>query len=387
MTRTQDSLQQTWIDCRANAIEYINTLAGEQPWLLRVSPLSPKPIAIASATGILLLAFLDAMEGLADDMRDSWLKYLQSFQRDDGLCQDPVDIKKPTQAQPNWALLAHRTRHIGWAIEELGGTFTREFEFVKKYYEPAEMEAFIDQMMNAEGEGGFWGTGNWLMDLAVCLDFQHRHFDDHNAAAAIDVYLNKMDQLQDPQTGFWFKPGDDNRRAMAGAMHIYPVYWAYGREIKHYRNAVEQTLKLQQSDGLFAYETGRGGSQCLDYDAMLVLINGCRQYEDLMPQIESAADKVLDAIMINRNEDGSFADYQIDEMKCWATKAASYSAKGGGVWETYSRLMTIAMCFEIVYKNPPQPCKPEHHMFEIFNAGKGWLGGKSALNTKKCEDD
>lgn len=62
----------------------------------------------------------------------------------------------------------------------------------------------------------------------------------------------------------------------------------------------------------------------------------------------------------------SFSDCRLDEIRYWTTKAAVYRANGGSLWDTYARLMTIAMCILITKGQLPYNCRTAHHLFEIF---------------------
>ena len=234
---------------------------------------------------------------------------------------------------------------------------------------------WLDDLWQQQWEGGFWAAGNWIMDVAVMLDATWRHFKNTDAFNAIHELLDALDRRQCSRTGYWFGPHDTNREAMAGAMHIYPVYWAYNRQINHLSDAVDNTIQLQQSDGLFDYSIGSGGSQCLDYDAVLVLANGLVLCPEYRQQIRSACSRVLDAIMVNHQPDGSFSDSLQETQRHWATRAAVYFANKGSLWDTYARLMTVAICLEIVTGVPTTNARFEHHWFELFHGGRGWKDG------------
>jgi len=358
-----------WRDCRAGAISYVNSLQQEDPWLITVSRLAQQPIAIASATAVLLLSFLEALDGIGVQTRRSWLDYLHSFQRDDGLFEDKIDMAEETQGYPHWALRVHRSRHIAWAIEALGAKLQKPIRFVQPFADKQRIEQWLDELWQAHPDK-IWSLGNWVMDMGVLLDLQYRHFGDDSARNALHGLLDGLNEKQDPATGFWMGPGVDLRRAMAGAMHFYPFYWAYEHRLHHFGAAVEHTLALQQPDGLFGFESGVGGCQCLDYDAMLILANGYVLLPSMRAGIKAACQRVLDAIMVNHNPDGSFADAQVPETRYWTTKAAAYRADQGSIWDTYARMMTVAMCIEITTGRPPEPMRSEHHLFEIFHASR-----------------
>jgi len=363
-----------WENGRKGAIKYISSLSTGNQWEIRVSKAAEQPIAMGTATAVLLLQFLDALK-IIDTDRDKWINHISSFQRDDGLFEDKIDIANPTQKQPLWALLAHRTRHCSWAIEALGGKLKRPIKFVESFKSRDSMQKWMQELWSQNWTGGFWAAGNWIMDMGVLLDLQFRHFQDEQASEAIQFLFDYLDKKQDPATGFWFGPNDDIRCAMAGAMHLYPLYLAYNRPINYFEQIIDNTLALQQSDGLFDYEVGKGGSQCLDFDAMVIISNGYFLLPEKQQQIKECSKKVLDAIMVNKQADGSFSDSRIDQLRFWSTQAAAFKSNEGSIWDTYARIMTIAMCIEILKDAPPSPMRGENHLFEIWHGGKGWNKG------------
>jgi len=293
-------------------------------------------------------------------------------------CDDKVDLAEPTQLQPLWALRAHRTRHIAWAVETLEGKLSTPIEMARGVYGRENARKWLDELWNQSWPGEIWAGGNWIMDMCVMLDLNYRHFEDLQAKEALIELLYALDERQDPATGYWFHAAEDERCAMAGAMHLYPIYWAYGRPLNYQPQIAEHTLALQQEDGLFDYTLGQGGSQCLDYDAIVILagVAHCLQYK---PQIKQACKKVLQAIVINKNEDGSFSDSRKDQLFHWATSATPFRGDGGSLWDTYARMMTIAMCIHQITDQLPKPIKTENHLFEIFEGGKGWADGRCDL--------
>lgn len=376
------SFYRDWNRFRPSAIGYVLSLGSLETFAFRASKFTDKITAIASGTGCLLLNFLDALDEFSVSQKKKWADYLLGSLGADGMCDDNIDLAEPTQAQPFWALRAHRTRHIAWAIEVLGGELTVPLKMAREIYGQGNARKWLDELWKQEWPGEIWAGGNWIMDMCVMLDLNLRHFGDLQAKDALFELLDVLDELQDPQTGYWFHAQEDERCAMAGAMHLYPVYWAYGRPVNYQQQIIEHTLTLQQEDGLFDYTVNQGGSQCLDYDSVLVLAGAAVHCPEYKPQIKEACQKVLKAIVVNHNEDGSFSDSRKDFLCHWATSATAFRADGGSVWDTYARLMTIAMSIQQVTGQLPQPIKTENHLFEIFEGGTGWHDGV-LLNMQK----
>jgi hypothetical protein len=363
-----------WPDDVCGAVRWVNGLRSSGDWSYRVSQDATQSTVIASATAALLWGFLGVDNALSDLDRNSWANFLASAQGDDGLVNDSIDYAEPTQAQPLWALRAHRTRHVGWAVRCLTGKpLPRPIVMVEPLLDRSSLKNRLDTLWNECGDVSAWAWGNWVMDLGVLLELRDAQGidDDARSREAGGWLLDWLNERIDPVTGFWWPGRTDDRAAMAGAMHLYPLYWARGLDVPYFDRAVDATLALQQSDGLFAYETGCGGSQCLDYDAMLILVNGWHRLPQRRSVIESSAARVLDAIQVCRNSDGSWADCRIDELRYWATRASVFHASRGSIWDAYARLMTIAMCVEVLTGSPPQGVRTSRHLFELFRPLEG----------------
>lgn len=364
-----------WRHMKKKAIQYVFSLRSPQPWKYSFSKMAKEEIAIASAVACLLLNFLKAQDSVSEKDRESWLEYLLSFLGDQGVAQDPADLDFPSQLQPQWALAAHRTRHLAWAVEALGGTLKKPITLIEPFLEKNKIRAWLDDLWSKPWPGGFWAAGNWIMDMGVLLDLQHRHFNSLAALNGVHDLLNGLNEKQDKSTGFWFGPRDSLRTAMAGAMHIYPLYFAYGRRLSHLDKARDHTLSLQQKDGSFAEQSGIGGSQCLDFDAAFILCNSFFLLEDKPPSIRAAALRLMESLKTVWKNDGAFADCHLKETRYWGTKAACYMADQGSLWDTYARLMTLAMCLKMQGHDLDEEIQINHHLFEIWDGGHGLFPG------------
>lgn len=350
----------------------------DAPFAYRVSDAATEPTAIASATAALLRGFVRPWpaDPATEQEKQAWAAYLIGFIGKDGLINDPIDFAQPTQKQPLWALRAHRTRHVLWAIETLGATPPAALPWLDSLIHHAGgITGWLDAQWPTFLEAGFWPAGNWLMDVGVLLDARARHHGDAAAERALRELLEALAARLDPQTGFWWGTHDTAREAMAGAMHLYPLYWAWQIELPHFEKAIDATLSLQQPDGLFDYESGRGGSQCLDYDAMLILCNGLATHPEKAPALRGAAERLLHGIGVNHLPSGAWSDSRQAVPRHWATRACAFRAEGGSLWDTYARLMAVGMALHLLGAAPAD-VQPERHLFEIWSAGQGWHRGQ-----------
>lgn len=354
---------------RDGALGYAAALRNGDGFGYRLSEEATEEIAIAVAVAVLLRRFLGDASLFDETERDGFIASLRGWQNERGWFEDPVDYANPTQSQPLWALKLHRSRHILWALDALGARATHPFAWLETRFPSRSLPHLLRAWLSAsDPDGGIWALSNRIMDIAVHLDFQARWFDDVRAKANFEVLLDVLDETQDPETGFWLLPGDDLRGAMAGAMHFYPLYWRAGREPAFYDLAVESTLALQQSDGLFAYQTDVGGDQCLDFDAALILVNGWNSQPALRGGISRAMEKLWSAVHVNRLPCGGFSDSRQPVLRHWATQAAAYRSDGASLWDTLARLLTLGMAWRVLTGQDPPGVSRDHHLFDIWSA-------------------
>lgn len=338
----------------------------------RFSDLSTAPTLISTATAILIFQFLRGLKDIPPEHAAFCREWIRDAQRPDGTFADSVDDAEPTHPQPEWAFRLHRSRHNMWALEALGTRPRFPSSFVLEMTGPGHGPDFVRKLMSSRTEGGIWNVSNWVMDVLVQLDIADRHFEHAPARAAFHEILDFLEGCVDGPSGFWLMDGDDLRCGMAGTMHFYPAFWSVGRTIPGLAQAARSTLALQQPDSHFAYEPGQGGEQCLDLDAAYILRNAVATHPDLQGIVDASLRKLSLAQMVNWLPDGGWSDNRLPQVRHWASRALAYRSDGGSLWDTYARLLTAALCAR---PDERSPFSPEHHWFEIMDAGAGWSNG------------
>lgn len=349
-----------------DTVKYLQSLQISESWKFKFSH-SNQASLIGSSLAGMLGGMLGYNQSLQEEQRQDWADYINSYQRDDGWFEDEdiSEINLCLGYAKDRALL-HRTRHALLALKALCKRPSRNFIFVEKWLGDKAMWNWCETL-NLED---YWYTSNMMMDAAIFLmDYSCRN-DSPASNHAIHELLNFCDAHIDPKTGYHDSGKSDLRNAMAGAMHLYPVYILMNREIKHVEKIIDTTLSLQQPDGLFGYESGTGGEDCLDYDAVLILSNMfflSRDFER-KKQIEKCFQKCLTGIMVNQVSGGGFSCHRRNENYYFGTKTTIVPPGGSSLWATYSRLMAIAMMSKILNLPGNQKWQLKNNLMEIWNA-------------------
>jgi hypothetical protein len=106
----------------------------------------------------------------------------------------------------------------------------------------------------------YWYTSNMMMDAYLMVDHQRRRAaegtPEHTQLLdSVATLLQFCDDKTNPKTGYHEDGKSEIRNAMAGAMHLYPVFFLCGRPPLYPEQVVQTTLSLQQPDGTFARRT------------------------------------------------------------------------------------------------------------------------------------
>jgi hypothetical protein len=92
---------------------------------------------------------------------------------------------------------------------------------------------------------------------------------------------------------------------MAAAYQHYIFYYATGRPVPYLERIADQTLSLQQPDGLFAPGKA-GGEPCQDLDPVDILANVHRQSDYRRADLEAALGRAVVALVANQRPGGAF---------------------------------------------------------------------------------
>ncbi|NIA20958.1 MAG: hypothetical protein GWP05_03070 [Anaerolineaceae bacterium] len=358
---------------RVAATNYLRSTRIGDSWDFRFSNASG-PTLIGSSLAAMLAGLLGWTRELCDQDLARWAARIGDCQRPDGWFEDQ-DIAEHN-LQPGYArdrALLHRTRHALMALEALGAPgrpARRRLDAVVQWIGRGRMRSWCESLDLSD----YWYASNMMMDAAVMLLESAARRNEPGAIEAVGDLLDFCDEQSDPETGFHDGGRSERRNAMAGAMHLYPVYVVMKREIPHADRAIETTLSLQQPDGLFGYESGTGGEDCLDYDAAIILSNLGLQGTQYRDRILEAFDRLEAGLEVCRNDDGGYAAHRRQETYYFGSRTTPVGPGQSSIWATYSRLLT---CLAIEgFRNRKQPTgwHTAHNLMEVWDGGTGLMG-------------
>lgn len=292
------------------ATEWIKKQYGPIQGGFRLSPRSPICL-VGSCCAVLACEILGKLPNRSHCEIKAWVRYIQSFQRDDGWFEDPY--LKPVGGSPLDCdyLRGHATFLSVMALDALGEQPNRALEFLDMWRDDTDLYDWVDQLDWSnpwqESNRVEW-IGYWLLaDAGLSVDDVPLKEELYPGGFA--GLMAWLEDNQDSTTGFWGSPPYQGLvgtlHQMAAAYHHYVFHYATGRQIRYQDRIVDHTLALQQPDSLFAPQR-MGGGPCEDLDAIDILANMHRLSDYRRGDIELALKRALDALLKNQRSDGAF---------------------------------------------------------------------------------
>lgn len=174
-----------------------------------------------------------------------------------------------------------------------------------------------------------WMEGNVIVNIGgILLDRSEEHL--------VDLMINELNAIQNPNTGFWGNGQSSTRRALlhafAGGMHSFHLYYYRGMPIPNAAQALDVALDLA------THELKGVTSACLDVDLVDMLAafwpDNYRRRE-----IRAVIAQKVDDLIRSQNDDGGFYDEPngIRRFDGWV----------GGYWEPQG----LSNCFATWFRS------------------------------------
>lgn len=246
-----------------------------------------------------ILDLFGEMQLLPEQYRDEWAEQFRQRQTDQGYfsgkAEDRKRIRSLEEMEPAW----HYTRGNIWALRVLGMKPEKELSFAEPLLDPAKLYKWVKHYDWSNP----WAAGNQVLAAATVL-FALR---DWFGAGEVDKALEEgmfpaLEELLDEKTGFWgTQYGADLPNGLFGTIHITPIYFAQGWELRGLERNVDSTLACQLADGSF----WPGGSDCPDFDGAYMISNLAALTGHRREDLETAARRYLDHALMHEDSGGN----------------------------------------------------------------------------------
>ena len=291
------------LSLRKRVLEWVEKMrVKEAPYgRYKMSP-STQPYLLSSCYAAFVRELYADLRNLSTWQRKEWIDYINSCQdRETGLFCDP-EMRPEHAKNHSWEyLFLQSTTFCLSALSALQGTSRHPVHYDGRWYNPSGIVRWLER----RDWSNAWMETNTVMFVGILLIREFTQYGTVKAKRVLENMLEWLDQFQDPCTGYWgTREGASLQNSMAGAYHLYLLYYYLDRPLKYLDKIIDSTLSLQQQDGLFSPRGG--GGACEDIDAIDTLVNAYQRTTYSRSDIVRALMRALPSLLACQNEDGGF---------------------------------------------------------------------------------
>jgi hypothetical protein len=318
--------------------------SGSEPFIYRYSETSTKPTLYASSYACMTLSLIGELAKLERKDRDQWVRYFDSFQREeDGLFYDSV-VENEIYADTDWWGARHLALHMISAYTGLNARPKFPFKFLNAYYDQRFMRKWLDQYDWSSVSVGDEDPDNKIMNIGCLLQYQRDAWGDQEAGTAVERLKSTLRERINSHTGMWggFSPEDKHQhsRMVQFAYHLLPIFFYDNDFAFDVETIVEIVLLTQNKYG--GYGVSLNSSACEDIDSIDLLIRFhpfCSK--DLQLKINRSLERGFNWVLLNQVEDGGFVFRLYEPFVYGHIETASQSNKGA-MLPTWFRTLCLA---------------------------------------------
>jgi len=278
------------------------------------------------------------LDSLSVTQRRDWIKYIQSYQCDDGLFRDPL-IDIPLAEDIDWWGWRHLALHVIMTLTALGGTAQKEFRLLDFFRESGAMAQWLETR-NWKFDPA--GVSNEIQNHATLLqyarDFQNQEWC-QDVLEEMYLWLNRH---QDPDTGLWGNSFDTPPLLSNGVQtgyHLWLLYLYDKRPIQYMEQIIDSCLTTQNMFGGFGVP--RNSSACEDIDSIDPLTRLYFMTDYRRDDIREALEKTLYWTLVNINPDGGWV-FRRGEKFCYGHKLMTANTNESCMFPTWFRTLSHA---------------------------------------------
>lgn len=308
----------------------------------------PGVLLPATYNGVMALDLLGELGRLSSQEKVAVANFLKRFRTADGVfaipeMQEPHVFKKPDRDETWRYIRFHLANYALGALQALDAHGDLNLVFVTPFLDPLFLEAWLSRRDMRDP----WQEGNNIVNLGSFLLLLRERGDSATRAQverALTILFEWHDRLQEPSTGFWGVDQAHNPRmalhAMAGATHNFHLWYACGRTLPHFEQAIDYCLTLPRTTD----------SACIDVDEVDILAHGHLLTGHRRDEIRSWLATKLEGLLALQGSDGGFFDerHGVRRVDGWVQ---GYEEPQGiaNTFATWFRMIAIAMIAETLW--------------------------------------
>lgn len=313
----------------------------------RYAACQTQPVLYASIYAALARHLLNELQTFDANLKKEWIKYIQSFQDNDGFFKDKIIAHPGSWYVPphmEWCGWWHLSCHAIIAMTALGGVVEKDFKIVRPFYD----EAYLREWLNRRNQEKMDFVGNEILNLGQLLQYARDFHHVRPAGRAMEIIFDWLDKTQDVNTGLWglkFDTPAEMNKAYQGAYHFYLLYEYDHRPVAYVERIIDSMLSMQTSLGGFGIHENTSG--CEDIDAIDPLCRFCLKTEYRHDDILRALNQAFAWVLHNRVADNGFVFIKDQEM-FYGSKYMFSGPHEGSSFATWWRMLSLAIMVQVL---------------------------------------
>ena len=327
-------------EIRQGTLNYIESMRIKDSsyGLYKYSESQLKPVLYSSCYAALIRHLYKDLQNLTKKQRKEWIDYIQSFQTDNGLFEDPA-VKNEIAANSDWWGWRHLTLHAFMALTTLGSIVKKKFKIIEPFKDIdfvvswLESRDWIDDPATTSNE-----IQNYFTMLQYARDFQGESWADRS----MEVAFNWLGENQDKNTGLWGNCFDTPMLLSYGVQtgyHIWLLYFWDKRPIRYIEKIIDNCLSTQNELGGFGVQIN--SSACEDIDSIDPLVRFSFINDHKNKDIYSRLQKSIPWILTNMNNDGGFVFRRMESF-VYGHQLMSSRKDESAMFPTWFRTLSLA---------------------------------------------
>lgn len=283
---------------KKTALNYVNSMKiGNTIGLYKKEKAETMPSLYGSYHALHILDMFGELDNFSEKEKDQWASYFLEKQTNFGYFSNNLKDINNERTLREMDSIWHNTRGIIWALRILNRKASKPFKFL----EPFMNNKTLYNWVKSYDWSNSWAAANQILACATAMFAQRDWFCDSSVNEVLEKGMYPaLEELMDENTGYWgtqFNP--DLYYGQFGTIHITPIYFAQGWELKAVEKNVDSTLATQLSDGSF----WPGGSDCPDFDGAYMMMNLFELTDYRKEDLLEAAKKYLTHALMHESYD------------------------------------------------------------------------------------
>ena len=310
-------------------------------WYSRTSSV---PSLYSSLYALLYYDLINKEEVLRRETKEKWIKYIRSFQSDDGLLRDRA-VSNDIAETEDWWGWRHLTLHGIMGLTALGGRFDKKFKVIEDLKQD---DHWIDFLESRDWKNKSDFVSNEIQNYGTMLQYSRDFFGDQQSGEMINTLFDFLNEKQDPETGLWGPPFNNKyylSRGVQTAYHFLLLYFYDKREVNYVDSIIASCLKTQNRLGGFGAQLN--SSACEDIDSIDPLSRLYFMTDHKNNEIEKSLEKALKWVLVNQNDDGGFV-FRRSEPFTYGHENMSSKANESAMFPTWFRMLSLGYLNKVV---------------------------------------